>query len=341
MTGTQANPSSRNASIADALSNAHRILATDPMSAAEMARGILRVERRNIYALRLLARALRTLGQAGAAETAELDAISASVGDPRLMEAAVGLLNNDLPHAERLLRAHLTNDPFDVAAIRMMAELAGRLGRYRDAESLLRRALELAPAFGPARANLATVLHRQNRPGEALAELDTLLQADPANPSHANLKAATLGRIGEYEEAIELYETVLRQLPDQPKIWMSYGHVLKTVGRQEDCIAAYRRAIGIRPELGEVWWSLANLKTFRFSEADIATIEAALAADGLGIDDRFHLDFALGKALEDRGDAARAFGHYAVANALRRTQLDYDPGEIGRASCRERVFVGV
>jgi tetratricopeptide (TPR) repeat protein len=256
--------------------------------------------------------------------------IVGSIGNPRLMEAASALLDNDLAAAERLLRAHLKADPFDVAAIRMMAELAGRLGRYRDAENLLRRALELAPAFGAARANLATVLHRQNRPAEALAELDTLLAREPDNPSHANIKAAALGRIGEYAEAIELYEQVLQKLPEQPKIWMSYGHVLKTIGRQEDCISAYRRAIALRPALGEVWWSLANLKTVRLTAADIAAMRAALTEGRLGAEDRFHLDFALGKALEDAGDAADSFAHYAAANALRRSQIDYDPREIER-----------
>jgi predicted Zn-dependent protease len=111
----------------------------------------------------------------------------------------------------------------------MMAELAGRLGRYQDAENLLRRALELAPAFAPARANLATVLYKQNRPAEAIAELDRLQGAD--HEANQNLKAAALGRIGSYEEAIGIYEQVLARFPGQPKVWMSYGHILKTVGR--------------------------------------------------------------------------------------------------------------
>jgi tetratricopeptide (TPR) repeat protein len=243
---------------------------------------------------------------------------------PALVDAALALHDNRLEIAEPLLRAWLKRDPFDVRAIRMLAELAGRIGRYRDAETLLTRALELAPAFDAARANLAIVLYRLNRPVEALAQLDRLLATQPDNLGHVNLRAASLGRLGAFAEAIPLYERILAAAPDQPKVWMSFGHMLKTVGRQADGVAAYRRTLSLRPDLGEAWWSLANLKTVRFDDGDIAAMRAQLARDDLADDDRLHLDFALGKALEDRGDAAAAFAHYAAGNARRRAQVDYD-----------------
>jgi tetratricopeptide (TPR) repeat protein len=249
---------------------------------------------------------------------------------PRLLAAALAMNENDLARAEPLLRQHLKDDPFDVAAIRMFAELAGRIGRYRDAESLLRRALELSPAFTAARANLALVLYRQNRPAEAIAELGQVTAEDPDNPGHANLEAAALGRVGAFAEAIALYERVLDAAPGQARVWLSYGHMLKTVGRQADGVAAYRRAIALRPALGEAWWSLANLKTVRFSDEDIAAMLAALEDQDLPVADRFHLDFSLGKALEDRGEAVASFAYYAAGNAARRSELDYDPEETSR-----------
>ena len=244
-----------------------------------------------------------------------------------LVDAALALHDNRLEIAEPLLRQHLKRDPFDARAIRMLAELAGRLGRYKDSETLLRRALELAPAFTAARANLAIVLYRLNRPVDALEELDRLLAEEPEHPGHANLKAAALGRLGGFEAAITLYEGVLGRAPDQPKVWMSYGHMLKTVGRQADGVAAYRRALQLRPDLGEAWWSLANLKTVRFDDADIAAMEAGLTRSDLTDEDRFHLDFALGKAWEDRRDIPRSFEHYAAGNALRRTGIVYEADE--------------
>ena len=249
---------------------------------------------------------------------------------PRLVEAALALNDNALHIAEPLLKQHLQDDPFDVAAIRMLAELAGRIGRYKDAESLLRRAIELSPAFTAARANLALVLYRLNRPAEAIEQLERVVAEDPDNPGHANLQAAARGRIGDFDEAIRLYDRVLRDAPGQPRVWMSYGHMLKTVGRQQDGIHAYRRAIALMPALGEAWWSLANLKTIKFDDADITAMTNALADPAISDEDRFHLDFALGKAFEDRKQPEPAFRHYAAGNALRKTKQVYDADETGR-----------
>ena len=322
--------------VTEALRLAGRLLRDEPALAAEQAREILHAAPGNADALRLLGAALRRTGEDEAAERAELDAIEVSVHDPVLIRAAAALLDNDLPTVEDILRPRLHEKPTDVAAIRMMAELAGRIGRLQDAEHLLRRALELAPGFAPARSNLATVLYKQNRPAEAIAALAPLEGQELE--ANQNLKAAALGRIGAYEEAIALYEAVLKRFPGQAKVWMSYGHLLKTVGRQADSVAAYHRALEVQPGLGEVWWSLANLKTVRFAAADVAAMEAALAAPDLPEEDRLHLHFALGKGLEDQGEAGLAFAHYAEGNRLRRTQLRYDPDEIADHVRRSIAF---
>jgi tetratricopeptide (TPR) repeat protein len=212
----------------------------------------------------------------------------------------------------------------------MLAEVGARLGRSDDAEALLRRALELAPNFTAARHNLATVLLRQSRGAEAVAEAERLLGAEPGDPAFRSLHAAALNLIGEYDRAAAAYEAVLASFPQQPKAWMSYGHTLKTLGRAADSIAAYRRSLELQPKLGEAWWSLANLKTFRFTDEDLALMQAQLERPDLDEEDRFHLEFALGKALEDRHEDAAAFEHYAQANALRRRSLPYDADDTTR-----------
>jgi tetratricopeptide (TPR) repeat protein len=247
---------------------------------------------------------------------------------PRLIEAAMALNENRLDVAERILKPHLKDDPFDARAIRMLAELAARIGRWRDAENLLRRAVEIAPGWTAAKANLALVLGRTGRPAEAMELLSELFELEPDDLGHWNLKAATLGRLGEFDGAISLYEGVLKQTPRQPRVWLSYGHMLKTVGRLPDGIAAYRRAIELKSTLGEAWWSLANLKTVKFDEADLDAMREALLEPTLSDEDRFHLDFALGKALHDLGRTEEAFAHYSAANGLRLKSHPYDPHTI-------------
>jgi cytochrome c-type biogenesis protein CcmH/NrfG len=275
--------------------------------------------------LRGRAQALRKQGREAEAAAVELAAIRATARDPAMIAIAEAMLANDLTTAEAGLRDRLRRDPFDVAAIRMMAELAARLGRLDDSERLLRRALDLAPGFVAARGNLATVLYKQKRFAEAAAVLDEVLAQDPADPANRNLRAASLGHIGEYDEALAIYRDLTGAFPDHAKLWMSLGHLLKTVGRQEESVAAYRRALALEPHLGEVWWSLANLKTVRFDDADVAAMEAALADAATGHDDRFHLHFALGRALEQRRDFRPSFHHYAEGNGLRSEELGYEP----------------
>jgi tetratricopeptide (TPR) repeat protein len=248
--------------------------------------------------------------------------------NPRLIEAAAAMHDNRLDIAERILKPHLKDDPFDVRAIRMLAELAARLGRLKDSETLLRRAVEIDPNFTAARANLAMVLGRLGRAGEALELLDDIFAAEPDGLGHLNLKAATLGRLGDFEQALDLYRQVLERAPNQPRVLMSYGHMLKTIGRLDAAVAAYRKAISINQALGEAWWSLANLKTVRFSEEDIAAMEGALKTGSLKDDDLFHLQFALGKAFHDLGKSEEAFGHYASGNALRRKYHPFDAAHL-------------
>ncbi|MEO8777671.1 MAG: sulfotransferase [Rhodanobacter sp.] len=266
---------------------------------------------------------LMAAGEQEAAETAYASHVRYSTHDPRLLEAAIALVENRIPTAEALLREHLKQMPTDVAAIRMFAEVAARVGRNEDALNLLARCLELAPGFHAARQNYALVLHRSNRPGEALQEIERLLAVDPDHPGYRNIKAVVLCRTGDYEPAIAIYADLLQRYPGNPKVWMSYGHALKTAGHGEQAIAAYRRSLELQPSFGEVWWSLANLKTFRFSAADLALMSEQLAQADLPDEDRLHLEFAIGKAREDAAEYAISFSHYARGNAIRHHQLHY------------------
>ena len=260
---------------------------------------------------------LLAAGDSAAAADAYLEHVRHSIHDAALMHAAAALAANHIPEAEARLRARLHEAPTDVVAIRMLAELAVRVDRIEDAENLLRRCLELAPDFREARHNYAIVLHRANKPVEAIAELETLLRDDPANPQYRNLKAAVLCRIGEYKPAIAIYAELLHEQPGLVHAWLSYGHALKTEGHTERAVAAYRECVKLDPSFGEAYWSLANLKTFRFGDDEITAMRAALANASLADENRLHLDFALGKALEDRANYADSFTYYASGNALR------------------------
>ena len=310
--------------------------AGDPDGAIATLRRRTASDPRDAAAWRLLANLLEALGDGDGADAAHLSAVEAGVNDPLLARAALALRADRLAQAEAPLRERLKAEPTDVAAIRMLAEVGARLGRYEEASLLLERCLELSPSFHEVRRAYAQVLQRQERPLEALAQAERLMAIDANNPNHGMLKASVLARLGEHEGAIELYQDLLRRYPRQPKAWMSYGHALKTIGRRADAVAAYQQALEQAPQLGEVWWSLANLKTHRFSDVDIAAMRAQLARDDLGEEDRLHLDFALAKALEDQGEFAAAFAEYAKGNAIRHAQLRHAPADVSTQVERTR-----
>ena len=290
-------------------------------------------------AWRALADQLTLAGDAAGADEAHARAIRASVHDPELMQAAQALCDDQLPVAERILRARLKRTPTDVAAIRMLAETGARLGRYADAEALLERCLELAPGFLEARHHYAIVLNRQNKAPELRREADRLLQAEPGNPAFRVLKATALARIGEFEAAIALYTEVLTAHLGHAKVRLSLGHALKSAGRAKESIAAYEQVLDLAPSCGEAYWSLANLKTYRFSPDCVAAMRAQLERSDLAEEDRLHLEFALGKALEDARAYAASFGHYERGNHLRRAQVGYDAADLTGLVARSRELL--
>lgn len=294
-----------------------------PVDAADFITKVLKANRSDAGAWSVLADIRRSTGDPHGADAATRQSIMAAAHDPECLAPALALNEERIPEAERMLRVRLNDFPTEVATIRMMAELATRIGRLADAEKLLRRVLELAPYFDAARELLARNLQRSNKPAEALAETNILLANEPENPSLQLLLASLYVKMGDQQAARPVYEQLLARHPQQALAWMSYGHVLKTLGQQRDGIAAYRRAITEMPTLGEAWWSLANLKTFRFTAEDIATMEAALqrAEDD---EDKLHLHFALGKAREDGSDDEAACRHWLEGNAIRRKSVDYD-----------------
>ena len=211
-------------------------------------------------------------GDAAGAEAAFAQHLRASVRDPALKRAADALFEGGLADAERLLRAHLSARPNDFVAMHMLAEAFTRQDRDGEAEILLAHALELDPGFDGARFNYATVLFRQQKGAEAMAQLEGLLAREPANPAFRNLLAGCLALIGEDARAIEVYEALLETYASQPRIWLNFGHVLDR-GPAMDAAGAYKRAIELAPGLGDAYWSLANLKVAAFTAAE----EAAMA----------------------------------------------------------------
>ncbi len=248
----------------------------------------------------------------------------AALNDPQLRKAMQALQERKPQVAESLLRRHLEQDPDNVAAMTLLAEAILRFDRTREADELLARGLAISPDFVPALHTHVTVLLTLGRPAEAFSRVERLLQLEPNNPGNHALKAMAHAWVGDHANAATEYETMLASAPPGPAPWIAYAHTLRTLGRRNDAITAYRNVASRFPKLGEAWWSLANLKTFRFTDEDVETMRALLALSDLPVESKIQINFALGKALEDKGDFPTSFGHYNEGNSLKRATMSYN-----------------
>ncbi|NCF17497.1 MAG: tetratricopeptide repeat protein [Haliea sp.] len=263
---------------------------------------------------KLLGELLLARGEEEAAADAFNQSALVSADNPRLGEAIKLFRAGRLGQAEQLCREILMDQPTDVNTIRLLAEIGVKVGVYDDAQKLLERCLELAPDFDLARLNYANVLSQRNKLAEALAQANLMLEREPDKQALLGLKAQVLQKMSEFEQALPIYNRLLTEFTPQPGIALAYGHALKTIGDQETAIAAYRQAAELRPGFGDAWWSLANLKTFRFEDDDIAAMRREMLAQNNSLEDRYHLSFALGKALELREEFEDSFKFYDLGN---------------------------
>jgi len=302
-----------------------RLIAVDAPRATHELRLLIADEPLNIDAYRVLAKAIAAVDNRSGA-THLRTAVRAM--DYSLSSASEFLEAGDLENAERILRERVIQSPTDATALVLMARLLRELAYYAAAEEMLLLALEFQPTFHDARIDLATEMQRQSRPNEALAQLDQVIATQPDNRSALTVKAAALSRAGRYVESLALYERLVGETPREAGLWSSYGHVLKTVGRSDEGLRAMRQAVEIDPTSGSGWWHLSNLKVERFSPEDLRQMELAVDDPRISEESRYHLHFALGKAMEDEREFEAAFRHYRTGNELRKRSLDYDPDDI-------------
>ncbi len=246
---------------------------------------------------------------------------------PELTDAGVAAAENRLDAADEMLRRHLTHSPRDVVALRMLADVATQREDHVAAERSLRECLEYAPGYSAARHDLARLLYLQQRIDEALPLIERLLAAEPKHQRYLALKARAMRLVGRGAEAISLMEGVVAEYPDDSQGWLVFGNLLREMGEQARSIQAYRQSIVAQPGFGEGYWALANLKTFRFTDADISSMQEQLARSPAIGSDRKHLAFALGKAFEDARRFEESFAHYARGNEQQRYTLEYDAAD--------------
>jgi tetratricopeptide (TPR) repeat protein len=235
------------------------------------------------------------------------------------------------------MRTDLRAPRDDVEALKLRARIAHQRNALDDAARLFGWILELSPQDCGARADYARVLIAQQKYLAAQAEIASLLELEPDNAAYRLLRATVHAGLAEHERAITLYEELLAEAPGWPQGQLLLGHSLKAIGRLSDALAAYHAAAAAQPGFGDAYWSLANLKTYRFSDDEIERMRLEEGAASQR-EDRYHLCFALGKALEDCGEYHRSWEYYERGNALKLDGSRYRP-EYTETNTRRQIEV--
>jgi tetratricopeptide (TPR) repeat protein len=272
----------------------------------------------------------RSTGQVADADTAAAHVAKLASLPPPVVTASSMFADGEILEAERVVRQFLQTHGDHIEGMRLLAQIGMKLDVLDDAEFLLESVLVFAPDYHLARFDYADVLLRLHKHAWALEQIATLLKLEPQNRAYRICYANACVGLGKYEEGLRVLRELAAEGSPQADLHLSIAHALKTLGKQQQSIESYRAAAALKPSFGDAYWSLANLKTYRFTDEEMARMRSQEAAPATRLVDRYHLCFALGKALEDSAQYEESFRYYERGNALKKSESRYRPEPIER-----------
>jgi tetratricopeptide (TPR) repeat protein len=286
----------------------------------------------------MLERLYRGAGEAKGAAAAREQVSMLQRLPPEVVRAGSLFSDGELAVAEEILSAYLNDGGKHAEAFRLLARIERQRNAFDEAERLLKAVLQIAPNYRAARLDYVRILLDGQKYLQAHEAVGSLLELEPGNGELVSLYAAACVGLGRHQSAIEGYRRMLADSACSAEMQVALGHSLQSVGRQKEAISCYQAAAAVKPSFGDAYWSLANLKTYRFSEDEIASMRAQEALPDARPVDRYHLCFALGKAYESRNNYAESWQFYERGNALKHAETRYRP-EIIEVNMRKQIEV--
>jgi len=225
--------------------------------------------------------------------------------------------------AELKCREFLKKNPTHTYAMSQLSEIANRLGHFDDAEILLEKAVQFKPDDGELRMKYALILRKKQKFAKTMEQVNILCEKYPDNLAYQAQKASEIMQNGDHEDAIGLFDKILEKNPHNFSTYTSKGHAEKTLGRSEDAIKSYQSAYKIRPDHGEAFFSLANLKTYSFSDPELTNMKEQIQRVDLSLRDKAYFHFALAQGYEANKQYDDAFFHLKNGNQIKRDQSKY------------------
>ena len=243
---------------------------------------------------------------------------------PELKSVSSFIHEGKLKKADHLCRDYLKNKPHDIEAMRLLAKIGKELHIYDDSEFLLESCLVFDKDNTDVALEYIDVLIKRQKYAKALQEAEKLYKKDEKNLQFMIAYAVTLQQTNRQEEALNIYNKVLEVDKNNPDVLLSKGHLLKTFGNVKESIKSYKSSYKIDKYFGDAYWSLANLKTYVFSDQEIKSLEKMVKDIYLNENEKTYMHFALGKAFEDSKDYQKSFHHYKAGNDIKKQNIKFD-----------------
>ena len=167
--------------------------------------------------------------------------------DPRQVEARIGLSRaleaDDQPEASiATLTEAIELAPDQTEFLVERGGVLGRLRRFPEAETDLRRVLKLHPAHGPALHELGLLLLKKGLAAPAAELLQRAAALQPGRPDAYLHLGDALNRAGDLRGAVAALERALELDPSNRHTYNVLGRVLDRLGRPTEAETLYRRA---------------------------------------------------------------------------------------------------
>ena len=243
-----------------------------------------------------------------------------------------------LSRADRICREYLRDHPHDIEAMRLLANIGRDLNIYEDAEFLLESALLFDPDNAKIKYDYINILTKRQKYGEALKHAQDFYNEDKKNINAMKLLSTALFRTDRYQEAINIYDDILKLEPKNTDVMLSMGHLYKTSGEIEKSISCYQKAYKTDKYFGDSYWSLANLKTYTFSESEVTSLDKMVKDPYVSVDEKTFMHFALGKAYEDLNEYERSFNHYKEGNLIKKSKALFNVNDFEK-ECTNQIDV--
>ena len=225
--------------------------------------------------------------------------------------------------AETKCRAFLKENPTHTYAMSLLAEIANRFGYFDDAEFLLQKAVEFKPKDGDLRLKYASILRKKQKFAQTTEQVNILCDQFPDNLNYQAQKASDVMQGGDHSKAITMFDDILKKNPYNFSTLTSKGHAQKTLGSTDQAIKSYQSAYQIKPDHGEAFFSLANLKTYSFSDYELDSMRQQVERVDLSLRDKAYFHFALAQGCEVKGEYEEAFFHLDRGNQIKNDQSKY------------------